>query len=111
MGCAGALCNGPSAALLPTAKRTQSGGSTRFHEAFPCHFQDRYVRLRSVSRKKLTPGSVRTGKPHKVSLKVLADSLELSPATVSLKTRCEVLHNGLGSGKGKPHEIEYSLID
>jgi len=84
MGCAGALCNGPSAALLPTAKRTQSGGSTRFHEAFPCHFQDRYVRLRSVSRKKPTPGSVRTGKPHKVSLKVLADSLELSPATVSL---------------------------
>src|ERR1017187_3754060 len=62
-------------------------------------------------RKKPTPGSVRTGKPHKVSLKVLADSLELSPATVSLKTRCEVLHNGLGSGKGKPHEIEYSLID
>jgi DNA-binding LacI/PurR family transcriptional regulator len=44
-----------------------------------------YARLRSVSSKKPTPGIPRTARPHhRVSLKSLADHLELSPATVSL---------------------------
>jgi DNA-binding LacI/PurR family transcriptional regulator len=44
-----------------------------------------YARLRIVPSKKPTPHAARTAHPHpRVSLKFLADHLELSPATVSL---------------------------